>query len=63
MPSIKDDFLTIPEFAAELGVPVARVQTWIREGQLPAIRLGRLTLIPKDALRRMLERQEVRHAP
>ena len=63
MPSIKDDFLQITEFARELGVPVTRVQGWIREGRLPAVRLGRLTLIPKDALRRMLERQEVRHAP
>ncbi len=60
MTSVKDDFLTIQEFARELGVPAGRVQAWIREGQLPAVRLGRLTLIPKDALRRMLERQEVR---
>lgn len=63
MPSIKDDFLTIQAFAAELGVPAARVQAWIREGVLPAVRLGRLTLIPRDALRRMLERQEARNAP
>ncbi len=61
MTTLRDDFLTIQEFAAELDVPTSRVQAWIRDGHLPAIRLGRLTLIPRDALRRMLERREVRH--
>lgn len=62
MSSITNDFLTVAEFAGELGVPAARVQGWIREGWLPAVRLGRLTLIPKDALRRVLERREMGHA-
>jgi len=60
-PPLTKDFLKVAEFAEALGVPVARVQAWIREGQLPAVRLGRLILIPKDALQRMLDRQEGRH--
>ena len=58
---ITDGFLTPNEFAVALAVPEARVQSWIREGSLPVVRLGRLVFIPKDALRRQLERREAGH--
>ena len=52
--SLRDGFLSPAEFAEELSVSLASVQAWIRDGRLPAIRLGRITLIPKDALQRLL---------
>lgn len=55
---VTEGFASPEEFARTLGVPTSRVLAWIREGQLPAVRLGRLVLIPVDALRLVLERQE-----
>ena len=57
---ITEGFLSLQEFAEALDVSEERVQAWIRNGVLPVVRLGRLVFIPRDALRRMLERQEVR---
>lgn len=34
------DLLTLPEVAEQLGVPVTRVQQYLRDGQLVAIRAG-----------------------
>jgi excisionase family DNA binding protein len=58
--SPRDGFIEPAEFAQKLGVPTSRVMTWIREGGLPAVRLGRLILVPVDALRLVLDRQEER---
>ena len=58
---ITEGFLSLKEFAEALDVSEERVQAWIRDGVLPVVRLGRLVFIPRDALRRMLERQEVGH--
>ena len=44
-------------FADRVGVSTTPVLAWIRQGQLPVVRLGRLTLLPEDALRRLLDRQ------
>lgn len=60
-PVVIRGFLRVEDFASALGVKPDRVHAWIREGKLPAIRLGRLTLVPEDALRRMLMRQEGEH--
>jgi excisionase family DNA binding protein len=57
---VTEGFTSPAEFARTLGVPTTRVLVWIREGYLPAVRLGRLVLIPVDALRLVLERQEGR---
>ncbi len=35
-----DPLLTVPEIARELRVTEVTVRTWIRAGQLPAIRAG-----------------------
>ena len=56
---ITDGFLTVKQFAEELQVTEARVQAWVRDGHLPVVRLGRLAFVPKDALHRALDRQEV----
>jgi excisionase family DNA binding protein len=58
---VTEGFITLKEFAEALKVSEERTQAWIRDGVLPAVRLGRLVFIPTDALRRMLERQEERH--
>jgi len=55
--SARDAFVSPDEFAQQLGVRVSAVRSWIRRGELPAVRLGRLTLIPRDALQRLLERR------
>jgi len=57
---LTEGFTSLKEFAEALNVSEERVQAWIRDGVLPVVRLGRLVFIPKDALRRMLERQEAR---
>jgi excisionase family DNA binding protein len=57
-PNIADGFATVADTAVKFQVSRATVQRWIRDGALPSVRLGRLVLIPKDALRLLLERQE-----
>ena len=51
-------FKTPAQFGRELGVPEERVRSWIRDGVLPSVRLGRLVFVPEDALRWILQRQE-----
>jgi len=55
---ITKGFLSLRDYAEVFGVKQATIQRWVRDGSLPAVRLGRLTLIPKDALERLVERQE-----
>jgi excisionase family DNA binding protein len=54
-------FMKVPEVAEQLGVTVAKVRWYLREGRLRGIRLGRDWLIPKDALARVLEAQSKTH--
>lgn len=56
--AVTHGFLSASEFAEALGVSEERVRTWLRRGQLPAVRLGRLILIPANALTLLLERTE-----
>lgn len=58
-----DGFLSVARFATVLGVTEPTVHRWVRNGVLPCVRLGRTVLIPADALKRMLEKQEAAHAP
>jgi excisionase family DNA binding protein len=53
-------FLTPEEFGTALGVRTGTVLSWVRAGQVPAVKLGRRVLIPADALQRLVDRQEVR---
>ena len=50
--------LSVNETAAVLGASVASVWRWIKEGELPAARIGGRVFVPRDALRRRLEEGE-----
>lgn len=59
-----DEMLSLGRVAAMLDVHVATVRRWIREGQLPARRLGRrLFVARRDLVRSMhrLKNQEDSH--
>ena len=56
--SIPDGFETPKQFGDRVGIREEQVRTWVKDGLVPAIRLGRLILIPEDALARILARQE-----
>lgn len=51
-------FETPEQFASRLGISTSRVLGWIRDGILPAVRLGNLVLVPEDALQRKLDEGE-----
>lgn len=42
-------FLTVSEFAAQMGVGVATVGVWIAQGRLNYVRVGGMIYIPGDA--------------
>lgn len=42
---MKHEFLTAEDVANKLGASVPTVRKWVREGRVPAIRLGRFTRI------------------
>ena len=47
---------TVHETAERLGLTVSTVYAYIDSGQLPAVRLGRRLLIPREAVERLVER-------
>lgn len=47
--------LTVEAVAAALHVSDQTVQRYVREGRLPAKKIGRRYLIPEDAVEAMLE--------
>ena len=54
--SKSDEFLTVEDVAAKLGVSTTKVYRMIRSGQLEAVNLGRLYRITPKAYGQMLER-------
>lgn len=52
---IGDRYYRPQEFADALGVTIETVRGWLRQDRVPCVRLGRVCLIPKDALERLLE--------
>ncbi len=48
--------LSSTEAAARLGLSVARVQTFIWEGRLPAVKVGRAYAIDEDDLKLLTDR-------
>jgi excisionase family DNA binding protein len=46
--------LTIPEAAKVLGISRGTAYALINQGVIPALRLGRRLIVPRDALLRML---------
>lgn len=51
-------FPTPETFPSEHGISNSRVRTWAREGRLPAVRLGNLAMVARDALERLLDRKD-----
>jgi excisionase family DNA binding protein len=43
-------YLTAHEIATTMRVSVCTARRWMRTGSLPAVRVGRRWLIPRDAL-------------
>lgn len=43
-------FMTVPQFAAYLGISQGAVRQRVRRGHLPHTRLGTTIYIPRDAL-------------
>ena len=54
-------YFTPAEFAGLMGVHVNTVRKWAREGTIPAMKLGRLTRIPADAITAMAGLKEASH--
>jgi excisionase family DNA binding protein len=52
-------FVTVKEFAEEVGSKRDTVLHWIRTGQLPAVKLGRKWVIPIEAIYMMALGQTV----
>lgn len=48
--------LTVKEAGELLGISEKTVRRGVNFGEIPAIRIGRRILIPKDTIERMLER-------
>ena len=44
--------LTIPETAAALRVKESTIRSWLFDGRLPAIRMGRLVFVPTEAVKK-----------
>ncbi len=57
-PSPSPAVFTIPECAEHLRVSPSTVRRAIATGQLPAFRLGRRLLIPRERLQRLLTEQD-----
>jgi excisionase family DNA binding protein len=47
--TLMDDFLTVAEAAAQLHVAPSTIRRWIREGDLPAYRIGKRRVVIKRA--------------
>lgn len=52
--AMTDLVLTVDEAAAALGLHRQSVYAAIRNGELPAVRVGRKILVPREALERYL---------
>jgi len=46
----KDEFLTMRQVAARLNVPASRAYELARQGQLPAVRIGKYVRVSENAL-------------
>lgn len=54
-----EDMLTVEEVAAKLKVERESVRRWIRSGELPATKLGRVFRVHPDDLARFLDARKV----
>ncbi len=51
----KDELLTPEEVAEYLKVPVETIWRWCRNGDIPAIKIGKYWRIPEDELRAFIK--------
>jgi len=49
------EWLTVNEFADELGISVAAVRRWLLERRISSTRIGRLVRIPASEINRLVE--------
>jgi excisionase family DNA binding protein len=49
------EWLTVTEFAEELGITVAAVRRWLLERRISSTRIGRLVRIPASEINRLVE--------
>jgi excisionase family DNA binding protein len=49
------EWLTVNEFADELGISVAAVRRWLLERRISSTRIGRLVRIPASEISRLVE--------
>lgn len=54
---IDDELLTLPEIAQTLGMNPSTVRLWVREGRLPAEKMGRKWMVRRVDLEQMLAEQ------
>jgi excisionase family DNA binding protein len=54
-PSVQQVAYSVPQAALALGISKTSVWKLIKEGDLPAVKLGRRTLIPTGALQTLLD--------
>jgi len=54
---IDDELLTLPEIAHTLGMNPSTVRLWVREGRLPAEKVGRKWMVRRADLEQMLAEQ------
>jgi excisionase family DNA binding protein len=52
---MENQFVTLERAAKELCVHVATVRRWVREGQVPAVKMGRKYLIPAKVFAELIE--------
>ena len=54
---LDDELLTLPEIAHTLGMNPSTVRLWVREGRLPAEKVGRKWMVRRADLEQMLADQ------
>jgi excisionase family DNA binding protein len=54
---VDDQLLTLPEIAQTLGMNPSTVRLWVREGRLPAEKVGRKWMVRRADLEQMLADQ------
>ena len=54
--ALKDNYFTVSEAAKEIGVTRQTISRWVREGKVPAEKIGRETLIDKTKFDEYLRR-------
>ncbi len=59
-PAAASNYATVAEIAGHLGVAEKTVRNYIRNGSLPAVKLGRIVRVRLDAYETFLEQHRLR---